>query len=590
MTTPTLTIGDELDSGFYTGVVSTEVGVPHNFDVQIAGTGYLVDWVNGGIEWKSVPLLKGDQGANQSEPGESSINPEGKWRRAQSSWHYGAGQDHRDQQDSDPRRFRSSKGIDVWTRGELSLLEDTEQLQSLGGTGAKAKVVSTSAGIYYTDDQTVYFHDGATRTAVTGTPAADVEDLVSVGSKVYAAYGVSGVYSISGTTATNITTDDASIVGWAKGRVLMANGKTLSDVSTGTPAELLGTNLDSSFVWTAIGEGTSHAYACGNIGNRGYVYRIAVEADGTGLDVPIPAAPPLVGETYHAILGHLGALILGTSKGVRLAAVSAAGDLEIGPVINLGVTVQAFAARDEYVWFGWTNYDTASTGVGRLDLSTFTSDLVPAYASDLMVTGQGIVDGLALLDDELVIGVVATGIYQPTGAPVASGSIDLGVITYDVTEEKLHTGGLIHGDGDIDAYLSLEGGTFTLFAESGELRRGAFAELRLVLTAASGVSPTARGVTVQALPATDRTELIVASLLMAPILRLGNGIERGMDIQGAFSQIRSLMATRQIVSFQEGNQSYTVTVEDYRRIGLKASDHPYVGEFPGVLVVTMKLV
>jgi len=78
-----------------------------------------------------------------AEPGEQAINPQGLWRRSQSSWHYGAGQIYSDTADAEPYRFRSSKGIDVWNRGKLSLLPDTTQAYECQSLQASHPAFST---------------------------------------------------------------------------------------------------------------------------------------------------------------------------------------------------------------------------------------------------------------------------------------------------------------------------------------------------------------------------------------------------------------------------------------------------------------
>ena len=73
---------------------------------------------------ESQPVLRA-QADTGSTPGEQSINREDLWRRAQESWHHGAGQVYLDRADSDSSRFLSSKGVNVWDKWALSLLHDT---------------------------------------------------------------------------------------------------------------------------------------------------------------------------------------------------------------------------------------------------------------------------------------------------------------------------------------------------------------------------------------------------------------------------------------------------------------------------------
>jgi hypothetical protein len=68
-----------------------------------------------------------DQSDNSAEPGEQSLV--GWWMRSQSSFHYGAGiKFYEPAQDEKLRyRFADSQGVDVWTQGEVSLLNKVEQ-------------------------------------------------------------------------------------------------------------------------------------------------------------------------------------------------------------------------------------------------------------------------------------------------------------------------------------------------------------------------------------------------------------------------------------------------------------------------------
>src|SRR5689334_12860346 len=96
------------------------------FDVVLNGTGYMVDKFSQQDKHQSVPMLR-QQSDTSGRPGEESLNPAGLWRRAQESWHHGAGQEWLDRADSDPYRFRSSKGVDVWSKWALSLLPAVNQ-------------------------------------------------------------------------------------------------------------------------------------------------------------------------------------------------------------------------------------------------------------------------------------------------------------------------------------------------------------------------------------------------------------------------------------------------------------------------------
>jgi TolB-like protein len=77
-------------------------------------------------------------------PGEQSLNPDDLWRRSFESWHRGAGQTDFDWADSDEFRFRSSLGVDPWTKRRLSLLNETEV--KLASTAAAVLLVVAGPG------------------------------------------------------------------------------------------------------------------------------------------------------------------------------------------------------------------------------------------------------------------------------------------------------------------------------------------------------------------------------------------------------------------------------------------------------------
>jgi hypothetical protein len=98
--------------------------VPNVFPVAINGRPYMVD-VKSGQYARGFEQRVRDSQDISTAPGESSISTGGLWRRGEASWHLGAGQGRADVADSQPYRFQSSKGVDVWTKGELSLLNAT---------------------------------------------------------------------------------------------------------------------------------------------------------------------------------------------------------------------------------------------------------------------------------------------------------------------------------------------------------------------------------------------------------------------------------------------------------------------------------
>lgn len=549
---------------FFAGTSATLSSVPHSWPCALNGRGYILDdrnvrYVDGHIE-KSVATLKQQQ-QTSDEPGERSLNPEGAWRRATSSWHHGAGQTHREGATADSHRFRSSKGVDPWTRGQLTLLAGTALAHA--SAGSTVQVVASQGYLYYLNGNSVYRTDLTTTTVCTGTPAAAATSICSSGSAVYVAFGASNIYKIVGTVGTSFVAQATTTVGVAKQRILGSNAHVLYDFSAAL-ATVVYTHVDTSFRYVGFADGTGHIYAAGNSGDSATIYRIAVTDDASALGKPIVAGRLTIGETVTAIFGYANLLFIGTSQGFRVATQTSNGDLEIGALVQLGVAVNCFSAWGQYVWFGWSNYDAVSTGVGRIDPATQNATGGYAYASDLMVTGQGTVRGVAHLAGVLAVGVDTVGVYKPSGT-VASGSIDSGVITFDVTESKLLAGGTLSytGTGTAALQVSVDGDPFTTMNEAGMNLAGVNFETRTSITGSATVTSWVMRAFPQALP----SRLIFAPLLIADRVEW-QGNERAFDIAAALDDIRSLWSSKTPTTYQEGLDSFAVTVEDfeYRKI------------------------
>ena len=128
--------------------------------VQLDGTAFLVDTRE--YSRTTVPALR-EQRDNSAEAGENALDTSGAWTRSQTDWSYGAGQTHFDLDDSDRRRFSTSAGIDPWTKGQITLLNSTEQKVSVADTDLNLEAViddvSGNTFAYYSDDASVLLVD-----------------------------------------------------------------------------------------------------------------------------------------------------------------------------------------------------------------------------------------------------------------------------------------------------------------------------------------------------------------------------------------------------------------------------------------------
>lgn len=574
-----------LDAPYFTGV-TTSSEVPGKYDISLNGHPYMLDLKmdDSNFTRQSIPLLR-NQADTGGEPGEQSLSPEELWRRSQSDWTHGAGQTYRDREDSDPKRFRSSKGVNVWEPWALQLLPDTSSKRA--SANANLSLIPVGTYLYLTDGTALLYTQSLTGapvwTTVTGTPAA-ATSIASDGFNVWTAHGASGIYKTTRGAAASAsqTTGTVSLLGYVKGRLMAAQGPSLYNVINFTgvaalPAALY-THPNSDFTWVGFAEGLSAIYAAGFSGDKSLIYRTATKADGTALDVPVVAGELPDGEVVRSIGAYLGYILLGTDKGVRFCAADASGNLTIGALIRTTSPVYCFEGQDRFVWFGWSNYDSASTGLGRLDLQTFTFALTPAYATDLMATGQGTVLSVATFGDVRVFAVSGLGVFGESTNRVASGSLDSGLITYGIPDTKVSVFldvRLRNVAGTNTQYVSADGGPFANIGSRSDVASttpfqvgqvsGETFEVRTVL-ARSATDPTTGPIvtrtTLRSYPRPKRGEVFTVPILLHEQMVNRTGGEFRINPADELTTLLSLQSTRQLVTYQVGMASYTVLLDD----------------------------
>ena len=568
-----------LEIEFYEGV-GASADVPGLLPVAVNGRPFLIDYISPDWRWETLRILR-PQSDTSEDTSEASLNNDALWRRSIESWHHGAGQTHLDRKDSDPYRFRSSKGIDVFTKWQASLLPATANRRASAGTN----LALTTAGsyLYFADGNQVHWTQNLTTFAATsadihaGDAPQSVKSITSDGNYVYAALGSNGLHRTArGTTVSaEYSALSCTLVAYVKGRLMAANGNAIYNVTaSGAAPAALYTHPNTDFSWVGFAEGPGHIYAAGYSGDKSLVYRTAVQSDGTALDIPIVAGQLPDGEILRSITSYASVVALGTDKGIRTCAIDGDGNLLIGPLLPTGVT-RCFEGQDRFIWFGWDNYDGTSTGLGRLDLGEFTSDLAPAYASDLMAAGQGAVTSVVTYADKRVFAVSGVGFFAQTDDKVATGTIDSGNITYGITDNKLLVfADVRHSeiDGEVEVAISTEGGSFATVGSSAQgtgttlttsNQSGEHFEARLTLARDSvdtDEGPEIRRLTLRAQPQPDRPWVFILPLLL----------HRTIDTRASKPLVRSPKEDRQfltdllnqVVNLQDEGESFTVILED----------------------------
>ena len=602
--------------GFYSGTGSTQL-VPYVFPVALNGRPYQLDIKSNAFSRQFDDRVRSS--VDQStEPGEAAINTQGLWRRSQSSWHFGAGQEYSDTADSELFRFKNSKGVYVWDRGQCSLLPDT----TLASASANSNLYMATASdrLYSADDQALKFTtDFSSFTTVTGTAASAIYSIASDGFNVFYSYANGDIDQTNAgisTSSAYITGIEAGYLAYVRGRFMVAgqgadkrkiwNITTAPGSSENNPTALF-THPNSDFNWVGFAGGQNNIYCAGYAGNKSLIYKTTIKPDGTALDIPTVAGELPLGEVVQAIDAYLGFIVIGLQNGLRFCSSDSDGNLVIGPLIETGSPVTAFSAIGKFIYFAYTNFDTVSTGIGRLDVSTQITTNQPVYASDLMATGQGAIVDIHEFDGKPVFTVAGLGAYRQHATDlVASGFLDSGIYRWGVPDSKfipkwdLRTKPL---KGSISVSVTADGGsvrdvgTQSLLGSlestfNGYEDRVFEAEARIVFTR-SATNP-AEGPTLtrwlgRAYAAPLRSQLFSVPLLLHHRMNL-RGKEYFFDVDDELTRLRDLVENPRVVSYQENFESFSVVVEDVRWQPVDARNAHNEWDWEGTCTIIMRSV
>ena len=594
---------------YYTGSGATNL-VPDIFPVAINGRPYLIDLKANSFQRQYDARVR-DSVDQSAEPGESAINPQGLWRRSQSSWHYGAGQTYADTADAEAFRFNNSKGVYVWDKGEVTLLKDTTQV--LADAAATLQALTVGTRLYVaTGGDVKYTTDLSTFTNCTSEPAGNVGGMATDGFNVFVAFAAHGVHKATTSNdafASYISGSDTFVnLRYVKGRLMASEDHDVYNfTSSGGPGSPLFSHGNTGFRWVGFAGGQNHIYMGGFAGNQSLIYRTTIKADATSLDTPIVALELPAGEIITGLDSYLDFVLIGTTKGIRVATSDTNGNLVSGPLINIGSSVTSFSGEGRFVWFNYTNFDGTSTGLGRLDLGVFISTNQPAYASDLMVTGQGTVSSVNTINGRPVFVVVGLGIYVEHATDlVASGFYESGIFRWGVPDAKfipkldLRCRPL---DGSVTLSIKSDGGSyhdFQAYTLSGGkdktitgLEDKIFeAEIKITLgrsATSNTVGPEVTRWMGRAYAAPLRSQIFSVPLLMHHKVNI-RGREYFQDVDAEMQFLRDMVDNPRIVAYQENEATFSVIVENVQFEVLDDSNVHNRWDWEGTATVIMRSV
>jgi hypothetical protein len=391
------------------------------YDVAVGGLPFIYAINDARPYIRQTAPFKKDQFDNGAEPGEQSLT--GWWLRSQSSFHSGTGIKFYDPSAGETiaHRFTDSKGVDVWTKGQVTLLKDTATthyttgaMQTNGRPFQVARSIEygTTEGVLLwdeydvdkisTDGTVTHFLDYAAGTDYPvhaicddGTYAYWITNVLNTGTPRLRVYkklltGVSGagdtlMISDNGITVTN------AVMEYVKDRIVMCINNKIYEISSSASAlpTAVYTHSDTDIIFTSITASGPAIYVAGYSGTQSSIFKFTLSTAGVmpTLTTAITAAEMPVGEVIHKIFYYLGYMMIGTSKGIRAAVVSDQdGSINYGPlIVETTQPCYDFSARDRFIWCA-TGIDGAP-GVIRIDLGNEIETLRFAYANDLYVSG-----------------------------------------------------------------------------------------------------------------------------------------------------------------------------------------------------------
>jgi len=397
------------------------------------------------------------------EAGEQSLT--GWWFRSQSSFHLGAGIKYFEPAQDESLRFQytESKGLDVWTKGQATLLNTTVRaLSSANDTIIIGANDGTNDCLVVADgsDLKKITMSSDTPTSSTYTQAgtaSTILDLTTDGIRYWfingthvhrgnigGATGDVETYNASGTTSARIKYIKQRLIATINNKVYELNA---THVAGGAlPADHY-THPQTDWTWTTISEGPNAIYVGGYSRENSSIYKITLDlANANALGFPELSVPSVVidlpeGEKINTFDTYLGTYaVLCTNKGVRVGVLGADGNVSYGPLLfETECTDVVFRDKFAYV----STKQGSESGLVRIDLSqpVVPNSLVFAYAWDVYASGETtLTNSTAFLGgtDRVAFSVPGDGVWiESYGVKVASGYLKTGFIRYNTLEGKL---------------------------------------------------------------------------------------------------------------------------------------------------------
>jgi hypothetical protein len=606
------------------------------YDVAIAGNPFFM-MTSDDAPYRRVTAQYRKQQIDQTrEAGEQTLT--GWWVRSQSSFHLGAGIKFFEPQQDESLRFQytESKGVDVWTRGQATLLNDTA---SFYAGSAPAQLIGVNDGtddcIFVTDGTALKkITTGGTDTTISqaGTPST-IFSLTTDGSNYYFINGTKIHRGSVGVTPADSEIYDAptttrATIRYVKQRLILAKENSIYELdanatsSAALPTAFY-THPNANWVWSSIAEGPTAIYISGYDpnGTSSSVFKIALDpTTPNSLGFPTLETPTVVidmpqGERINDFDVYLGLYaVLATNLGFRVGISDNNGNIQYGPLLFDQAACNAIAFRDRFAYLATTVDGEA--GLVRVDLSTtvLSGSLFFPWAWDLVALGVSASANQVAFFGNSDRAAFATGNNvwaEATNSLVATGYLRTGYIRYNTLETKIfklmqarvdttNGGILIQSIDSVDNFYTI--GNFSQQSAVPEININypqtaqeylgfQFTLSRSTTDATKG--PLFTGYQLKSLPAVPRQRLIQYPLSCFDHESDSLGVETGYE-GSAFARMAQLEAIEnagdsiQIQDFRTG-ESYIGLIEEIDFRNNTPSDKRFSG-FGGLLLVTIRTI
>ena len=632
--------GDDITEGI-PYVLSNPAGATNysatgvGYDMAIAGQPFFIAASDDSPYRRVTAKYRKEQYDQTREAGEQSLT--GWWFRSQSTFHLGAGIKYFEPAQDESLRFQytESKGVDVFTKGQVTLLNTTASFYS---GAAPAQLIGVNDG---TDD-CIVVTDGTAIKKITSAAVSTTFTQAGTASTIYSIttngkqyFFINGTHvhrgNLAGATSDteiyNASSTTRATIRFVKQRLIAAIGSAIYELDANNASGALPTALfthpNTSWVWSSISEGPSAIYISGYDpnGTSSSVFKIELDVTtANSLGFPSLETPTVIidlpeGERINDFDVYLGTYaVLATNKGFRVGVSDANGNIQYGGLLFDQAACNSIAFRDRFAYIATTIDGEA--GLVKVDLSTtvIANTLIFPWAWDLVASGIAAASNQVAFFGNTDRAAFTSGniVYaESTTDKVTSGYLQTGFIRYNTLENKLFkllnprvdtTDGAITIKSIDYADTEYNIGGFAQGASTSEIgipypnSAQEYLAFKFTMSRSSTDAtkgPLFTGYQLKSLPAVPRQRIIQYPLFCYDHESDNMGVEVGYE-GSAYDRLSQLEAvenvgdTIRVEDFRTG-ESYIGLIEELDFINRTPSDRRFSG-YGGLLIATIRLI